>query len=114
MREVRLEGLKMVFQGDIMIRRSRTGVPAGARRVEGDVVAHSETGHHHVVRGGKAFATENPMLLHVVAERAEVDFLHLRDFDTHETIRLVGDPGETYDIVRQREDSPWGERMVAD
>lgn len=114
MKTVKLEGLRACFQGDILIRRAKGPVPAGAKEILSGVVAHSETGHHHVVLGGKAYATDNSMLLHVVAERAAVQFKHLRDFDTHETIEVLGTAGDVYEIIRQREHTPEGWRRVED
>jgi hypothetical protein len=47
--------------------------------------------------------------------RATVDVLHLRDFDTHETLRLdAGSSDSVWEIRRQREYDPVQERRVMD
>jgi len=102
-------------QGDLLITRI-TEIPADAEldEVSGDyVVAHSETGHNHVMstRDVDFFkAANDPFVLYLVV-RADTDLRHLRGFDTHKTI-TVG-PG-TYRINRQREHIPEGFRRAAD
>ena len=82
------------------------------------VVAHSETGHHHIVAerpNVQYFTTDDPMVsyLQVVEATDETEVLieHLRSFDTHESI--VISPG-IYEVRRQREYTPEGWRKVAD
>ena len=104
------------FQGDICIRRIGE-IPAGltpARSEGGNyIVAHSETGHHHVVkeRAAQMLIDEaNAFIAYLqVAEPTELE--HLRSFDTHETLLLA--PGN-YEVRRQREHTPEGWRRAAD
>lgn len=104
------------FQGDVMIRRIEK-LPAGLVPAAAEngvfVVAHSETGHHHVVkeRAAQLLIDEtNAFIAYLdVAEPCELE--HLRSFDTHEPYRL--EPGK-YEIRRQREHVPEGWRRAAD
>lgn len=113
---------KMAAQGDVLFRRVAT-IPKDAKpveRVKGApiVVAHSETGHHHVVRDQAArfFTTADPFVCFLSLESPSVDVEHLRPFDTHETVRLLGEPKgpSCFEVRRQREHTPEGWRMVQD
>lgn len=110
---------KIGFQGDVMFERVRS-VPASAKRVErtGDlVVAHSETGHHHVIRALDVECWEepkNPLICYLRLGNDLADVEHLRAWDTHETVRLLGKPSTVYKVRRQREWSPEGWRKAAD
>lgn len=78
------------------------------------IIAHSETGHHHVVKAAdyvELYVDEgNPFIGYLVTE--DVVFIeHLRSFDTHETLRV--EPG-IYRINRQREYIPGGFRRAMD
>lgn len=105
-------------QGDLLIRRI-DAIPTNAWPIvpiNGQyIVAHSETGHHHVIAatpGVEYFATDDPLISYLrVVEQVEVTLEHLRSFDKHEPI-LIG--GGTYEIRRQREYTPEGWRRVAD
>lgn len=108
-------------QGDLMIRRVAT-LPEGLNSMtpEGGnyIVAHSETGHHHVLEVAdnvRVYETDDPMVsyLEVVeaTDKAEAVLKHLRDFHTHDAIRI--DPG-IYQLRRQREYTPEGMRRVQD
>lgn len=116
-------------QGDCLITRVDS-IPANAVRVDAvngeHVVAHSETGHNHVV------AEENVEFYNVPVGDTDVDaandgkfselvsylrvkkptaLRHLRSFDTHAPIVIKeGD----YRINRQREYTPEGFRRAAD
>ncbi len=108
-------------QGDLLIRRI-SAIPAGVTAMHAArgyyIVAHSETGHHHVIaerRGVQVFTTDDPLVsyLRVIAATEETEVLleHLRSFDTHESIAIP--PGD-YELRRQREYTPAGWRRVAD
>jgi predicted N-formylglutamate amidohydrolase len=77
------------------------------------IVAHSETGHHHVMDAGKVEMYRLPEEIYecflVVKEETTLD--HLRPYDTHESIMFQ--PG-IYRVRRQREYTPEGLRRVAD
>jgi len=104
------------FQGDLMIRRIDE-IPAGLVEAtpEGGnyIVAHSETGHHHVVKERAAqmlIGKTNAFIAYLdVAEPVVLE--HLRSFGTHEPYLLA--PGK-YEVRRQREHVPEGWRRAAD
>jgi hypothetical protein len=108
-------------QGDLFIRRIDK-LPDGVKMQDAEngvfVVAHSETGHNHVIEkhsGVVHYITDDPMVsyLQVLESCDEVETIikHLRAFDTHEPIKI--DPG-IYEIRRQREYVPEGWRRVED
>lgn len=108
-------------QGDLYIRRidklPEGSVPVPA--IEGrHILAHSETGHHHVMLAERVnvsrLPTDDGKLLRLffeVAPGEPVALKHLRPFDTHEPIMFS--PG-VYEARRQREYTPEGFRAVAD
>jgi hypothetical protein len=104
------------FQGDLVLRRIDV-LPAGAKPVAADgarhILAHSETGHHHVIEAGLAdrFIDETNAFIGYLAVNANAAVEHLRSFDTHESLLLT--PG-IYEIRQQREYVPEGFRRVAD
>lgn len=77
------------------------------------VIAHSETGHHHVMNARTVEMYRLPEEIYecflVVKEATPLE--HLRPFDTHEPI-MFG-PG-VYHVRRQREYTPEGWRRAAD
>ena len=108
-------------QGDLLIRRVGA-IPAGLVPMSTEngvfIVAHSETGHHHVIEahpGVIVYDTDDPLVsyLQVIEATDETETLirHLRTFDTHESIKVA--PGN-YEIRRQREYAPEGWRRAAD
>jgi hypothetical protein len=109
---------RLAAQGDVLFRRVSV-VPVDATEVKREsdepiVVAHSETGHHHVVKArrddAKVYATASALLSFLVlTNRAEVE--HQRIFDTHESLCL--EPG-VWEVRRQRERAPEGWRRVED
>lgn len=111
----------MAAQGDVLFRRVAS-LPAEARAQPRNgplVVAHSETGHHHVIDSPDAqlFASENPFICYLRLETPFVDVVHQRSFHTHVTLRLLGHPDgkpSYFEVRRQREHSPDGDRQVED
>ena len=112
---------RMAAQGDLLIRRV-VDIPVGletAKTENGNyIVAHSETGHNHVIAARPSvtvYNTDDSMVsyLRVVeaSDATETIIEHMRSFDTHESI--VVSPG-LYQIRRQREYIPEGFRRVAD
>lgn len=108
-------------QGDLLIRRIEK-LPENATPVKSErgfhIVAHSETGHNHVIadRPNVAlYTTGDPMVsyLQVIEATDETETLleHLRSYDTHETIKI---PSGVFEIRRQREYAPEGWRRVED
>lgn len=108
-------------QGDLLLRRVDR-IPVGVKPGQSEdgeyIVAHSETGHNHVIEATKnvAFYTTNdPMISYLevieATDKTEVLLKHLRTFDTHKTI--VVPPG-IYEVRRQREYVPEGWRQITD
>ena len=108
-------------QGDLMIRRIEK-LPENLNLMNPEngayIVAHSETGHHHVIaerQNVRVFESDDPLIsyLEVIEATEETETLieHLRSFDTHESLLIT--PG-IYEIRRQREYTPEGWRRVAD
>ena len=108
-------------QGDLMLRRIDK-LPAGLTLLPTEqgayIVAHSETGHHHIIKDRpsvKVYTTDDPMVsyLEVVdaTDKTETLLEHLRSHDTHETISI---PSGIFELRRQREYTPEGWRRVAD
>ena len=104
------------FQGDLMIRRIGK-LPSGlvpAKPENGNhIVAHSETGRHHVVKERSAqllIDKTNAFIAYLdVAEPTVLE--HLRSTDTHESYLLESG---NYEVRRQREYVPEGWRRAAD
>jgi len=103
-------------QGDIIIIRIKD-IPDDVVKQEPEnnqhIVAHSETGHHHVVPAKDAdfYRAANDDMVMYLAVSNETRLEHLRSFDTHEEISF--DKGN-YIIKRQREHTPDGWRRVED
>lgn len=101
-------------QGDLNI-FACDRVPEGLREMQAEkgnhVLAHSETGHHHVIDGNTCRVFEQDEFVSYLDVQEESNVVHLRSFDTHETIKL---PPGTYRITRQREYTPEGFRRAAD
>ena len=110
-------------QGDLLIRRIDK-LPVGVVPVEPEngvfVVAHSETGHHHVITAErvKAYRPSSgdiyKMFLEIprLSEEEMPVIQHLRSFDTHEALRP--NEGGVFEIRRQREYTPEGWRRAQD
>jgi hypothetical protein len=108
-------------QGDLLIRRIDK-LPANVRPMNAErgqyIVAHSETGHHHVIAerpGVEVFTSDDPMVSYLqvieATDATEALLEHLRSFDTHKTIAI---PAGVYELRRQRENAPEGWRQVQD
>lgn len=105
-------------QGDVLIRRVNA-IPSGAKPKDRDggrvILAYGEsTGHAHQVMVADRLPAADDAVLLTVAESAT--FLRLAKkaqlvHEEHAAIDLA--PG-TYEIVHQREYTPWGERRVLD
>lgn len=115
MKKIEPNGLP-AFQGDTVFRRVDK-LPDDAKRAavaKEHVVAHSETGHHHVALGGTYYTTADPLRAYLVTT-TPVKVEHRRSTDTHETLELLSGGGEVvWEIGRQREYVPEGWRRVAD
>lgn len=111
--------LNQAAQGDMLITRI-DAIPADAVPVAAEngafILAHSETGHNHVVmeRSGAKFYQDasDPMTayLHVLSVDTVIE--HQRSFDTHKalTFKLPG----IFRVRRQREHTAEGWRRAQD
>lgn len=107
-------------QGDMLMRRIDK-LPDGVKLdngTDGDfVLAHSETGHSHVVRkqdGVQFFANDNnPMIAYLVVNNPKEECFveHKRKFDTHKPFQFNNG---IYEIRRQIESTPEGFRRALD
>ncbi len=109
-------------QGDLYIRRVDS-VPDGLRMAKAEagafIVAHSETGHHHIIEASPRVAiyeTDDPLVAYLrvieATDEAEAVILrHQRSFDTHAPIAI---PPGVYELRRQREYTPEGWRRAQD
>ncbi len=103
-------------QGDLLITRIDALPPDAIRETVSAadyIVAHSETGHHHLMATKDAEfyrAANDPFVLFVVVNEPTT-LRHARSFDTHEPIHV--DKG-TYRVNRQREYTPEGFRRAQD
>ncbi|HET6943341.1 MAG TPA: hypothetical protein VFH89_14390 [Sphingomicrobium sp.] len=115
----------LAAQGDMMLVRIAV-LPEGVQEIEAvngrHTLAHSETGHDHVVLerpGVKMFKAMDELralldgkpAAFLVIEDEPAELKHLRDFDTHESVKI--EPG-IYEVRRQREYTPEGFRRAAD
>lgn len=111
---------RMAAQGDFVIIRIDS-IPTDVERVEPRgqhiVVAHSETGHDHVMLADRVTAYKPAGVKEVdlyemfLAVEAPTEINHLRSFDTHETLQV---PAGNYRIRRQREYVAEGFRRAQD
>ena len=109
---------KIAAQGDLLIIRV-IELPKSVKPIKAEngkfIVAHSETGHHHVVAerpGVEFFGGEDPMITYLkVIDGVEALLEHERSFDTHEAWLMKGG---TYQVLRSREYTPEGWRPVSD
>jgi hypothetical protein len=117
---------KIGAQGDVLFIRADS-IPKGATpypEAAEYIVAHSETGHHHVAkgRGLRHYKTEDP-LTDYLEVRGPTTVRHNRGFDTHETVELLHRIDEALDdaatptyfkVLRQRQHTPDGWARVVD
>ena len=110
----------MAAQGDFIIMRINEipeNVEVIAPRGNHVVVAHSETGHDHVMLADRVTAYKRQGVADVdlyemfLSVPVETNIEHLRSFDTHETLKV---PAGNYIVKRQREYVPEGFRRAAD
>lgn len=108
---------KPLAQGDVFIRGHKGKIPEAYTKKDSaepvHLVAHSETGHHHVIDSHKVDMYESvndPFIMYLVVHE-ETKLLHERAFHTHKEITL---PPGNYKVSRQRESIPEGYRRAAD
>lgn len=108
-------------QGDVAFMRVEK-LPEGLRKVKPKngvyIIAHSETGHHHVIDANESvvvYESDNPMISYLevieVTDKVECLLRHLREFDTHETLKFLKG---FFKISHEREYSLAGWRKASD
>lgn len=108
-------------QGDLNIFPA-TEIPNDAVKSEGGtkvdsqgnyILAHSETGHNHVMsgEGAEVYDVPDDEFVSYINVKDTSRVVHLRSYHTHKTIELP--PGQ-YRITRQREYTPEGFRRAQD
>lgn len=104
-------------QGDCLLIKI-DGLPEGLQEINPEngvhILAHSETGHNHVMVADRvrAFIPQKPDIYQMFIQVDEpTELMHLRSFDTHEPIMV---PPGTYQIRRQREHTAEGFRRAED
>jgi len=103
-------------QGDLLIERVDSlpsDLKAANPKEDGNhILAHSETGHNHVVAASHVnYYPANDEFFGFLEVKEKAEVIHLRGFDTHDPISL--DKG-LYKITRQREYIPEGYRRAQD
>lgn len=104
-------------QGDVFFKRideipDVSGMKEEQKDANGNyILAHSETGHHHVIDGNVTEAFNKDEFVSYMKVNEATNIRHLRDYDTHAPIQFK--PG-VYKVVRQREYTPQGLRRVQD
>jgi hypothetical protein len=111
---------RIAAQGDFIIMKiselPETLVPMQPRGSH-YVIAHSETGHDHVMLMDRVKAYTKPDIQDkdlyelFLSVEAPAEIEHMRSFDTHETLLV---PPGNYIVKRQREYVPEGFRRAAD
>lgn len=105
------QGDMLIIAVDSIPATSRPAVAFGAHYV----LAHSETGHHHVIDRARAEvfeAADDAFVAYIRTLGDGAEIVHKRDFDTHESLFL--EPNKIYQVRRQREYVPEGFRAAAD
>ena len=109
---------RQAAQGDVLIRKVDE-LPVRVTKVKSNgklVIAHSETGHDHVVQDPNVVMYElpdNPLVCYLVAANP-FEVIHQRAFDTHAPLLLDGGGEAVWEVRRQREYIPEGWRRVED
>lgn len=112
---------RMAAQGDFLIMRIDT-IPENVEPIAPNehnqiVVAHSETGHNHVLLAERVSAYKPAGVKEVdlyemfLSVEAPTEINHLRSFDTHEALLV---PPGNYTVRRQREYVAEGFRRAQD
>lgn len=94
-------------QGDVRLKRIET-LPEGLHKKD-SIIAHSETGHNHVIENAIVYADARGQ--QYVQVEKEATLTHQKETEAHEQITI---PQGIYRVVHQREWSPQQERRVQD
>lgn len=105
-------------QGDMLLRKIDK-VPDGYKADKPEnghyILAHSETGHNHVIAAQSGVQRmvnpANPLMAILVVDVPSAEIRHLRNHDTHEAIEVKQG---VYEVREQREYIPEGFRRAID
>lgn len=96
-----------VAQGDMLI-IPVSEIPASAKAAKPEgahfILAHSESGHNHVIERAKAEvyeAADDSFVAYIRTLGDGAEIKHQRSYDTHESYML--EPNKSYQVRRQRE-----------
>lgn len=109
---------KPMAQGDVLfvpIEKIPANVKPAVAEGQYYIIAHSETGHHHVIDRAKAEvfeAADDAFVAYIRTLGDGAEIVHKRSFDTHPTIGF--EPNKTYQVFRQREHIAEGFRKAQD
>lgn len=98
-----------IAQGDLNL--FRVDEIPDLKEADNRILAHSETGHHHVLEGNAVRVYQQDDFVSYIDAQETAKIVHLRGFDTHETVEI---PIGKYRVTRQREYVPDGFRRAAD
>lgn len=107
---------KCAAQGDVMFRKIDTlpeGLIADVAENGQYTIAHSETGHNHVMaqENVQLYKTANDNFVAYLVVNNDTPLIHMRSHDTHESIMFKQG---IYEIRRQREYVAEGFRRAQD
>ncbi len=110
---------KQAAQGDLLLTKFEGTIPASyvLQKAEEDpkhhIVAHSETGHHHVVSQDNVDWYRDPdeQFVSYIHVKSDTPLIHLRDVHTHAPIMLKG--GNIFQLRRQAESDMVGNLFPA-
>ena len=94
-------------QGDVRLCEIEQ-LPEGLK-LKDAVIAHSETGHHHIIKNANVY-TDASGQQYVQVEK-EATLMHQKEQEAHEQIPIQKG---IYSVVHQREFSPQQDRRVMD
>lgn len=108
---------EVVSQGEIDTVKV-SSLPAGIKKASAEngnfILAHSETGHHHVVKESpniNYYTTNDPLISYLevieTTDKAEAFLEHLRSFDTHQPIGFDVGIYKITTLVELGEDNLW-------
>ena len=103
----KMENKKGYRQGDVRLAPIEA-LPEGLR-VKDSIIAHSETGHHHVMKNAVVYTDVKGQ--QYVQVQKEALLMHQKEQEAHEQIQI---PKGIYKVMHQREFSPQATRRVMD
>jgi hypothetical protein len=96
---------KAIRHGEALL-KPVTQIPEGKlEKVSSCIIAHSETGHHHVLESTRPYTVTKDKMNRLWLElTAEADLVHQKTFDAHSTLTV---PPGLYEVVSKTEYNPF-------